>query len=43
MHFTTPNTTETQIQQNTIALLKAMGWQFIAENECSSIEIIPAK
>ena len=29
----TPNTTETQIQKNTIALLKAMGWQFIAENE----------
>ncbi|SMN15063.1 hypothetical protein CRYPA_1126 [uncultured Candidatus Thioglobus sp.] len=25
---TTPNTTETQIQKNTIDLLKAMGWQF---------------
>jgi type I restriction enzyme R subunit len=29
----TPNTTEIQIQNNTIDLLKAMGWQYIAKDE----------
>jgi hypothetical protein len=37
---TTPKTNEKHLQNNTIALLKAMGWQFITPEEMHAIKYL---